>query len=81
MVWRTVINAAKIENNNVTGTKNMFEQKTFHLMKNTLEGKVRNIDIIPGCSKDSLMEALRNASSVEDLIGINKAIIRLVNKA
>ncbi|GAL28079.1 hypothetical protein JCM19239_6791 [Vibrio variabilis] len=59
----------------------MFEQKQFELMKNTLEGKVKNIDVIPCCSKESLMDAIRGATSVNDLIGINKAILRLVSKA
>ncbi|MCG9788367.1 hypothetical protein [Vibrio barjaei] len=59
----------------------MFEQKTFQLMKNTLEGKVKNIDIIPRCSKESLIEAIHSASTVNDLIGINKAILRLISKA
>ncbi|MFA0086655.1 hypothetical protein ACE1OE_12450 [Vibrio sp. E150_011] len=59
----------------------MFEEKTFQLMKSTLVGKVKNIDIIPCCSKESLIEAVNSASSVSDLIGINKAILRLISKA
>lgn len=59
----------------------MFEQKQFELMKNTLQGKVKNIDVIPNCSKESLLDAIQGATSVNDLIGINKAILRLVSKA
>jgi hypothetical protein len=59
----------------------MFEQKQFELMKNTLQGKVKNIDVIPSCSKESLLDAIKCATSVNDLIGINKAILRLVSKA
>ncbi|GMQ48973.1 hypothetical protein VB10N_39720 [Vibrio sp. 10N] len=59
----------------------MFEQKQFELMKNTLMGKVKNIDVIPNCSKESLLDAIKGANSVDDLIGINKAILRLVSKA
>ncbi|MCW8348615.1 MULTISPECIES: hypothetical protein [Vibrio] len=59
----------------------MFEEKTFQLMQSTLIGKVKNIDMIPCCSKESLIEALNSASSINDLIGINKAILRLISKA
>ncbi|WP_338166603.1 hypothetical protein [Vibrio sp. 10N] len=44
-------------------------------------GKVKNIDVIPNCSKESLLDAIKGANSVDDLIGINKAILRLVSKA
>ncbi|MCL9773671.1 hypothetical protein [Vibrio methylphosphonaticus] len=59
----------------------MFDEKTFQLMQSTLIGKVKNIDMIPCCSKESLIEALNSAASINDLIGINKAILRLISKA
>lgn len=59
----------------------MSDDKNFQLLKNTLEGKVKNIDVIPRCSKESLIAALYSASSIDDLIGINKAILQLISKA
>ncbi|CAH0530193.1 hypothetical protein [Vibrio hippocampi] len=58
----------------------MLDDKNFQLMKNTLEGKVKNIDVIPRCSKESLIAALDSASCINDLIGINKAILQLISK-
>ena len=51
---------------------------TFDLLKNTTRGKIRNIEKIPPCSKESLLDAIDNVSSIDDIIMINKAIKRLI---
>ncbi len=58
----------------------MSQEQTFLLLKNTLEGKVKNLERIPCCSKESMLDAIKTASSWNDLIGINSALKRLISK-
>jgi hypothetical protein len=50
----------------------------FDLLKNTTRGKIKNIERIPPCSKESLLDAVDNVTVLDDIIVINQAIKKLI---
>ncbi|MGF1720775.1 hypothetical protein L4D20_12120 [Vibrio kyushuensis] len=53
-------------------------ESTFSLLKNTTRGKIINIDRIPPCSKELLLDAVENVTKVDEIIEINRAIQKLI---
>jgi hypothetical protein len=53
-------------------------QTTFDLLKNTTRGKIKNIERIPPCSKESLLDAIDNVTEINDIIIINHAIKKII---
>ncbi len=51
---------------------------TFDLLKNTTRAKIINIERIPPCSKESLLDAIDNVTDLNDIIVINQAIKKLI---
>jgi hypothetical protein len=53
-------------------------ESTFNLLKNTTRGKIKNIERIPPCSKESLLDAIDNVTDLSEIIVINEAIKKLI---